>query len=224
MLLVHPGGPYWAKKDLGSWSIPKGEYDEGEDPLAAAVREFQEETGGQVEGPFRSLGQITQSNRKTVSAWAVEGDFDPKMLKSNLAKSSGPPKAAGSNSSPKPIAPNGFRCRTRRARSWLANARFWTASKALSSLADRGFGAPRFRQDVDHLAIADLTEVLIVEPDGVERLVRRETNDLVRQPIEFLDRACWRDGYGKHELARVPFADCFERGAWSRQWRYRHRR
>ena len=81
VLLVHPGGPYWAKKDLGSWSIPKGEYDEGEDPLAAAVREFQEETGGQVQGPFRSLGEVTQSNRKTVSAWAVEGDFDPKMLK-----------------------------------------------------------------------------------------------------------------------------------------------
>ena len=93
VLLVHPGGPYWAKKDLGSWSIPKGEYDEGEDPLAAAVREFQEETGGQVEGPFRSLGQITQSNRKTVSAWAVEGNFDPKMLKSNLCEIEWPPKS-----------------------------------------------------------------------------------------------------------------------------------
>ena len=93
VLLVHPGGPYWAKKDLGSWSIPKGEHDEGEDPLAAAVREFQEETGGQVEGPFRSLGQITQSNRKTVSAWAVERDFDPKTLKSNLCEIEWPPKS-----------------------------------------------------------------------------------------------------------------------------------
>jgi predicted NUDIX family NTP pyrophosphohydrolase len=93
VLLVHPGGPYWAKKDLGSWSIPKGEYDEGEDPLAAAVREFQEETGGQVEGPFRPLGQITQSNRKTVSVWAVEGDFDSKMLKSNLCEIEWPPKS-----------------------------------------------------------------------------------------------------------------------------------
>ena len=93
VLLVHPGGPYWAKKDLGSWSIPKGEYDEGEDPLGAAVREFQEETGGQVQGPFRSLGQITQSNRKTVSVWAVEGDFDPKMLKSNLCEIEWPPKS-----------------------------------------------------------------------------------------------------------------------------------
>ena len=93
VLLVHPGGPYWAKKDLGSWSIPKGEHDEGEDPLAAAVREFQEETGGQVQGPFRSLGEVTQSNRKTVSAWAVEGDFDPKMLKSNLCEIEWPPKS-----------------------------------------------------------------------------------------------------------------------------------
>ena len=92
VLLVHPGGPYWAKRDLGSWSIPKGEY-EGEDPLTAAGREFQEETGGQVQGPFLSLGEVTQSNRKTVSAWAAEGDFDPKTLKSNLCEIEWPPKS-----------------------------------------------------------------------------------------------------------------------------------
>jgi predicted NUDIX family NTP pyrophosphohydrolase len=92
VLLVHPGGPYWAKRDLGSWSIPKGEY-EGEDPLIAAGREFQEETGGQVQGPFLSLGEVTQSNRKTVSAWAAEGDFDPKTLKSNLCEIEWPPKS-----------------------------------------------------------------------------------------------------------------------------------
>ncbi|MGB7917208.1 MAG: NUDIX domain-containing protein [Rhodomicrobium sp.] len=92
VLLVHPGGPYWAKRDLGSWSIPKGEY-EGEDPLTAAGREFQEETGGQVQGPFLSLGEVTHSNRKTVSAWAVEGDFDPKTLKSNLCEIEWPPKS-----------------------------------------------------------------------------------------------------------------------------------
>ena len=92
VLLVHPGGPYWAKKDLGSWSIPKGEY-EGEDPLTAAGREFQEETGGQVQGPFLSLGEVTHSNRKTVSAWAAEGDFDPKTLKSNLCEIEWPPKS-----------------------------------------------------------------------------------------------------------------------------------
>ena len=92
VLLVHPGGPYWAKRDLGSWSIPKGEY-EGEDPLTAAGREFQEETGGQVHGPFLSLGEVTHSNRKTVSAWAAEGDFDPKTLKSNLCEIEWPPKS-----------------------------------------------------------------------------------------------------------------------------------
>jgi len=92
VLLVHPGGHYWAKRDLGSWSIPKGEY-EGEDPLTAAGREFQEETGGQVQGPFLSLGEVTQSNRKTVSAWAAEGEFDPKTLKSNLCEIEWPPKS-----------------------------------------------------------------------------------------------------------------------------------
>ncbi len=93
VLLVHPGGPFWAKKDLGSWSIPKGEYPEGEDALRAAVREFQEETGGHVDGPFRSLGEVTQSNRKIVSAWAVEGDFDPRTLKSNLCEIEWPPRS-----------------------------------------------------------------------------------------------------------------------------------
>jgi len=64
MLLVHPGGPFWARKDLGSWSIPKGEYEEGEDPLIAAVREFGEETGGQVGRIFYWLGEIVQPNKK----------------------------------------------------------------------------------------------------------------------------------------------------------------
>jgi len=93
VLLVHPGGPYWAKKDLGSWSIPKGEYDVDEDPLEAAVREFKEETGGHARGGFRSLGEITQTNRKIVAAWAVEGDFDPRLLTSNLCEIEWPPKS-----------------------------------------------------------------------------------------------------------------------------------
>ncbi len=93
VLLVHPGGPFWARKDLGSWSIPKGEYAEGEDPFEAAVREFREETGGELQGTFRSLGQIIQSNRKMVIAWAVEGDFDPKTLNSNLCEIEWPPRS-----------------------------------------------------------------------------------------------------------------------------------
>jgi predicted NUDIX family NTP pyrophosphohydrolase len=93
VLLVHPGGPFWAKKDLGSWSIPKGEYPEDEDPLKAAIREFREETSGQVRGPFLALGEVTQSTRKIVRVWAVEGGFDPKTFKSNLCEIEWPPKS-----------------------------------------------------------------------------------------------------------------------------------
>jgi predicted NUDIX family NTP pyrophosphohydrolase len=92
-LLVHPGGPFWAKKDLGAWSIPKGEYAEGEEPLAAAVREFEEETGARPSGDFLPLGEIVQPGRKVVSAWAMEGDFDVGALKSNLFEMEWPPKS-----------------------------------------------------------------------------------------------------------------------------------
>src|SRR3954452_9132752 len=77
LLLVHPGGPLWARKDWGAWSIPKGEYAEDEDPLTVAKREFEEETGARLEGDFLGLGNIVQAGRKIVTAWAVEGDFDP---------------------------------------------------------------------------------------------------------------------------------------------------
>jgi predicted NUDIX family NTP pyrophosphohydrolase len=83
VLLVHPGGPFWAKKDAGAWSIPKGLVDEGEDELAAARREFFEETGHEVKGEAVLLGEITQAGRKVVVAWAVEGEFDPAQLRSN---------------------------------------------------------------------------------------------------------------------------------------------
>src|SRR6185437_1508043 len=83
VFLVHPGGPYWVKKDLGAWSIPKGEYEPNESPLDAARREFAEETGFTVEGEFIELGTIRQSSGKLVSAWALEGDCDPAMLVSN---------------------------------------------------------------------------------------------------------------------------------------------
>ena len=83
VLLVHPGGPLWAHKDAGAWSIPKGEYLEPEDPLAAALREFEEETGGRASGPFTELGTIKQKSGKLVTAWACEGEFDPSQLTSN---------------------------------------------------------------------------------------------------------------------------------------------
>jgi predicted NUDIX family NTP pyrophosphohydrolase len=77
VLLVHPGGPFWEKKDLRAWSIPKGEFTEEEDPLTVALREFKEETGFAVEGPFEALTPLKQPSRKRVYAWAVEGDCDP---------------------------------------------------------------------------------------------------------------------------------------------------
>ena len=93
LLLVHPGGPFWRNKDLGAWSIPKGEYAEGEDPLAVARREFEEETGTRPQGEFRPLGEIIQAGGKRVSVWAVEGDFDPEKLVSNTFELEWPPRS-----------------------------------------------------------------------------------------------------------------------------------
>jgi predicted NUDIX family NTP pyrophosphohydrolase len=84
VLLIHPGGPYWVNKDVGAWSIPKGEYDDSEQPLAAAQREFSEETGWSSAPPFLPLGSVKQSGGKVVTAWAFEGDRDPATLNSNL--------------------------------------------------------------------------------------------------------------------------------------------
>lgn len=83
VFLVHPGGPFWAKKDLGAWSIPKGELSEPEEPLAAAIREFQEETGVAIAGSFLPLPSRKQPGGKTVHAWAVEGDLDAGQIRSN---------------------------------------------------------------------------------------------------------------------------------------------
>ena len=90
---MHPGGPFWAKKDLGAWSIPKGLVDEGEDLRAAAQREFEEETGMIVEGEFLDLGAHKQPSGKTIVAWALEGDFDPAQLKSNTFALEWPPRS-----------------------------------------------------------------------------------------------------------------------------------
>jgi predicted NUDIX family NTP pyrophosphohydrolase len=93
VMLVHPGGPFWAKKDAGSWSIPKGLADEGEDLLEAAKREFLEETGAVVEGEFLDLGAHKQPGGKTIVAWAHEGDFDPGSLTSNMFTLEWPPRS-----------------------------------------------------------------------------------------------------------------------------------
>jgi predicted NUDIX family NTP pyrophosphohydrolase len=90
VFLAHPGGPFWAKRDAGAWSIPKGEVDEGEDILAAACREFAEETGIDLHGPFRPLGSVTQKAGKVVHAWACEGDADPAQVRSNTMRAEWP--------------------------------------------------------------------------------------------------------------------------------------
>jgi predicted NUDIX family NTP pyrophosphohydrolase len=82
VLLGHPGGPYWKRKDDGAWSIPKGEYGEEEEPLEAARREFEEETGIRLEGELRPLGEVKQAGGKTVRAWTLEADCDASMLRS----------------------------------------------------------------------------------------------------------------------------------------------
>ena len=93
LLLVHPGGPFWTRKDDGAWSIPKGLFEDGEDALAAAQREFAEETGLTPEGAFIELGVFKQPSGKRISAWAFEGAFDLASFKSNLFTMEWPPKS-----------------------------------------------------------------------------------------------------------------------------------
>lgn len=100
VLLVHPGGPFWARKDAGAWSIPKGEFDADEEPLAAARREFEEETGQVVTGEFIALQPVRQRSGKIVHAWAVRADFDPARLRSNTFTMEWPPKSGQSREFP----------------------------------------------------------------------------------------------------------------------------
>jgi predicted NUDIX family NTP pyrophosphohydrolase len=93
VFLIHPGGPFWSKKDAGAWSIPKGEINEGEDPLAAARREFGEETGFDPGENFIELEPIKQKGGKLVSAWAVEGSIDANAIKSNTFSMEWPPRS-----------------------------------------------------------------------------------------------------------------------------------
>lgn len=93
VLLVHPGGPFYKNKDAGVWSIPKGEYEEGEDPLAAARREFTEETGIELVGHFMALSPVKQRSGKIVTAYAVEADLDVSNIRSNTFSLEWPPKS-----------------------------------------------------------------------------------------------------------------------------------
>jgi predicted NUDIX family NTP pyrophosphohydrolase len=94
VLLVHPGGPFWAKRDEGAWSIPKGECEDGEDPRSAAWREFGEELGSPApEGNALELGEVRQKAGKTVVAWAIAGDLDPEQITSNTFEMEWPPRS-----------------------------------------------------------------------------------------------------------------------------------
>jgi len=93
VLLAHPGGPFWVARDAAAWTLPKGTVDEGEDPLAAAQREFMEETGFTPRGPYHLLGELRQKSGKRITAWAFEGDADPARLRSNLFAMEWPPRS-----------------------------------------------------------------------------------------------------------------------------------
>jgi predicted NUDIX family NTP pyrophosphohydrolase len=131
VFLVHPGGPFWKKKDAGAWSIPKGEYEEGEDPLAAAKREFQEETGIKADGDFMALGQTKQSGGKVISAWAFEGDCSPAEVRSNMFSMEWPPKSGHEQAFPEVDRADWFNPNEARRRISKAQAVF------LSRLMDR---------------------------------------------------------------------------------------
>ena len=90
VFLAHPGGPFWKMRDLGAWTVPKGLVERGEDPLRAAIREFEEETSVRPEGPFLQLGSVRQKAGKLVHAWAWEGEADPRQVRSNLMRAEWP--------------------------------------------------------------------------------------------------------------------------------------
>lgn len=100
VLLAHPGGPFWRGKDVGAWTLPKGEYDEPEEPLAAARREFTEETGFDSAPPFLPLGEVSQKSGKRILAWAFEGDCDPALLRCNTFEIEWPPRSGRRQSYP----------------------------------------------------------------------------------------------------------------------------
>jgi predicted NUDIX family NTP pyrophosphohydrolase len=93
LLLAHPGGPFWSRRDAAAWTLPKGEIAEGEDPLAAAQREFLEETGFASAPPYLLLGELRQKSGKRITAWAFEGDADPSALVSNPFEMEWPPRS-----------------------------------------------------------------------------------------------------------------------------------
>jgi predicted NUDIX family NTP pyrophosphohydrolase len=136
VLLVHPGGPLWASKDLGAWSIPKGEYEPGEDPVACALREFEEETGRRLpEDGLLELGSLTQRGGKVVSAWAAPGDLDAAAITSNTFTMEWPPRSGRQRAFPEIDRAGWFDPDT--ARQKLLGAQAVLVDRLLTLLAER---------------------------------------------------------------------------------------
>jgi predicted NUDIX family NTP pyrophosphohydrolase len=138
VLLVHPGGPFWASKDLGAWSIPKGEVEPDEDLLATAQREFAEELGFPPTPPFHPLGQIRQKAGKIVHAWAFQGDCDPTQCKSNTYRIEWPPKSGQWASYPEVDRAEFFDLPTAREKINPAQVPFLDTLEAISKKDERG--------------------------------------------------------------------------------------
>ena len=135
--LVHPGGPFWTNKDAGAWTIPKGEYDLNEEPLAAAIREFSEEIGHLISGNFIALTPIIQKAGKQVDAWALEGDIDTTIIRSNSFKIEWPPKSGNWKSYPEIDRADWFDIKTAKEKINPAQVAF--LDEMIIKLAGRGY-------------------------------------------------------------------------------------
>jgi predicted NUDIX family NTP pyrophosphohydrolase len=136
VLLVHPGGPFWAKKDLGAWSIPKGEYDQGEDPRRTALRELEEETGHRLpDAGLLELGEIRQRGGKVLSAWAAPGDLDADAITSNTFTIEWPPRSGNQREFPEVDRAGWFDVPTARDKVLAAQAEL--IDRLVSALAER---------------------------------------------------------------------------------------
>jgi predicted NUDIX family NTP pyrophosphohydrolase len=142
ILLVHLGGPFWAKKDEGAWFLPKGEIAPGEDELSAAKREFEEETGLKPTGPLLSLGSVKHKGGKVVTAWAFEGDCDPSALKSNTFTIEWPPRSGKQREFPEIDGAAFFTIEAARAKMHPAEFEFATRLAAMRSGKSRERPSP----------------------------------------------------------------------------------
>ena len=137
VLLVHPGGPFWRNRDLGAWSIPKGEYQEGEDPQIAARREFAEELGVDPKGPLRPLGQLRQRGGKIVVAYALEGTLDVATVRSNKIAIEWPPRSGRRQSFPEVDRAEWFDIEFARTKMLSAQVELLDRLLAIAAVSDR---------------------------------------------------------------------------------------